>query len=1131
MQESKKNFIVGLISIGLLLIQPLLCIAEPEVSFVITGDGCRPDALSDAYSRYPALTLLISTGDNNPSGNYKGWDGFNEHVQNVFDKSFAWFPTLGNHNVDSPADMEYILSNLIAQLPTQILGISNFSKEVLPYNNIDIIAFDVFRRSNEDKRLEVITTLINAGLGFTDNSNSPLDAHFFTWTNPDMSLFDFSALLNDIDFSACLLGHYSLDTEEEVKNIIKIIYMANKVSPYSFDYGDAHFIVLNIYYDYLIKNGHICPRQMAWLENDLSQNTRPFIFVFGHEPGYPFGNRHLGDSLDQDPVRRTQFFNLLKQYNVIAYFSGHTHVYGRTSLEGVYDVGVGTIDTANNELGRYTYVVVHLEGKRVTFETYAREYAKGESIFKLIDNWSVNVDSLGNLWRSITPGPGGWVTALAIDVNNPNRVLVGGDVLGAAVSHDGGLTWEPSYGFMMNEIEAFFFPKAPYGQNTWHGFSATIGGVYQSYNGGYNWMSKTSGDWPLLSSEIINRPVSSIAKASNSSWVYAACGTMRRHGSIDDSKYGAIYKFNLYTDTQTWQLVADLKKATSNGEANIQHIIAQRKSYSDYDRLFVSLRNNGVWSSDDGGITWIDTNLPAAHAFTMASDTSDEDVLYVAAGEAGIYKTSDAGNSWMHLPVDVDTQTIVICDSSPNVLYAGSYSGPNRGVMKTIDGGVSWEKVFDGYNMPTLPYFQGSAGIKYHALAVDPSNPDHVIVGDDVNLYTSFDGGVNWHPAGGSTSDGGITWSGSNFSGVCGELIAFDPQNSNHFLLGGADGTLWQTWNKGETFNRCVTDVLGGINEDPGEVFTDFQDAAISYQDSNKIYIVADLHGDNYDNMGPLFKSIDGGDTWFKINEGLFESVRVNKNNDEIVLAIGEGVVKRSINGGLDFMNVTEDIGAKRISVDPLDPDVFYATSINGVYKSINGGLNWVNIGGPSVWGRFGKVAVDPNNNILYATSFDGFWKYDGSQWKLAKSVEYASDITVTKGGVVYGAVTSFPTHDKDPVTTGIWRSDDMGETWYLDTEGVRVKRISTLEASPIDETVIAGSDGGGFFMYEYVSEGVPYLTADLNSDGKTDILDLQSCINHILGLQDWGAKADVNGDGSVDVLDVQEVVNVVLEQ
>lgn len=55
--------------------------------------------------------------------------------------------------------------------------------------------------------------------------------------------------------------------------------------------------------------------------------------------------------------------------------------------------------------------------------------------------------------------------------------------------------------------------------------------------------------------------------------------------------------------------------------------------------------------------------------------------------------------------------------------------------------------------------------------------------------------------------------------------------------------------------------------------------------------------------------------------------------------------------------------------------------------------------------------------------------------------------------------------------------------------------------------------------------------TADLNSDGSVNILDLQSCVNHILGIQDWGgAKADVNEDGSVDVLDVQEVVNAVLK-
>lgn len=64
---------------------------------------------------------------------------------------------------------------------------------------------------------------------------------------------------------------------------------------------------------------------------------------------------------------------------------------------------------------------------------------------------------------------------------------------------------------------------------------------------------------------------------------------------------------------------------------------------------------------------------------------------------------------------------------------------------------------------------------------------------------------------------------------------------------------------------------------------------------------------------------------------------------------------------------------------------------------------------------------------------------------------------------------------------------------------------------------------------YESASTQTELLICDLNSDGKADITDIQACVNHFLGTQDWGAKADVNQDGKVDVVDVQEVVNTVL--
>jgi len=55
-------------------------------------------------------------------------------------------------------------------------------------------------------------------------------------------------------------------------------------------------------------------------------------------------------------------------------------------------------------------------------------------------------------------------------------------------------------------------------------------------------------------------------------------------------------------------------------------------------------------------------------------------------------------------------------------------------------------------------------------------------------------------------------------------------------------------------------------------------------------------------------------------------------------------------------------------------------------------------------------------------------------------------------------------------------------------------------------------------------------VTGDINEDEAVNIQDIQACVNHILGIRDWGNAADVNG-GGVDVTDVQTIVNIILGQ
>jgi chitodextrinase len=62
------------------------------------------------------------------------------------------------------------------------------------------------------------------------------------------------------------------------------------------------------------------------------------------------------------------------------------------------------------------------------------------------------------------------------------------------------------------------------------------------------------------------------------------------------------------------------------------------------------------------------------------------------------------------------------------------------------------------------------------------------------------------------------------------------------------------------------------------------------------------------------------------------------------------------------------------------------------------------------------------------------------------------------------------------------------------------------------------------------VRSGSAPMKGDVNSDGVVDIRDAQACINHILGMQDWGVATDVDGNGQVNGNDVQEIAKLLLE-
>jgi len=109
---------------------------------------------------------------------------------------------------------------------------------------------------------------------------------------------------------------------------------------YSFTYKGAKFIGID---NYIAHDGLKETVNQSWMDEQLTKDTRPFMFVFGHSPAYVVVN----DTDDEDfalathPPQRDIFWESMVKTNVSAYFCGHAHLYARSESRNVQQIVSG----------------------------------------------------------------------------------------------------------------------------------------------------------------------------------------------------------------------------------------------------------------------------------------------------------------------------------------------------------------------------------------------------------------------------------------------------------------------------------------------------------------------------------------------------------------------------------------------------------------------------------------------------------------------------------------------------------------------------------------------------------------------------------------------------------------------
>jgi len=291
------------------------------------------------------------------------------------------------------------------------------------------------------------------------------------------------------------------------------------------------------------------------------------------------------------------------------------------------------------------------------------------------------------------------------------------------------------------------------------------------------------------------------------------------------------------------------------------------------------------------------------------------------------------------------------------------------GVFKSIDGGASWS--FMG-----LPDVQ-----QIGRLIVHPTNPDVVFVAGLGHPY-----GANEERGVFRTLDGGDTWEkvlyiDHNTGAI---QVEFDPTNPDVIFAdmwnnqegpwenanwSGPNSGLYKSIDGGDTW-RQLTEGLPGVEEGLGRI-----GVGISPSNPDRMYATVDAREN-----GGIYRSENAGESWTLIHEDRrlwgrgsdFAEIRVHPSNPDQVF-VGNIASYRSDDGGLSWTSLKGAPGGDdyhRIWINPTNGDIMLFVTDQGATITVNGGKTW------SSWYN------QPTAQMYHVTTDNQFpyWVYGGQQ-------------------------------------------------------------------------------------------------------------------------------------------------------
>jgi len=108
--------------------------------------------------------------------------------------------------------------------------------------------------------------------------------------------------------------------------------------------------------------------------------------------------------------------------------------------------------------------------------------------------------------------------------------------------------------------------------------------------------------------------------------------------------------------------------------------------------FWAGTENDGIWSSSDGGRTWLPANDGLAHrtVYAIVIDAHKPALMFAGTHGGGVYRSTDHGKHWKqcaHGLTNLDVHSMVVLHASPSIVFAGTLNG---GLFQSTDQGETW---------------------------------------------------------------------------------------------------------------------------------------------------------------------------------------------------------------------------------------------------------------------------------------------------------------------------------------------------------------------------------------------------------------------------------------------------------